>query len=264
MEGTMEALGPGERADYERLFLSELSTIQAALQSVGRRYCLPPEQVEELASEVHLKIIDDDYAVLRKFQWRSSLQTYLTVVVNRVYLDGLVKARGKWRSSAAARRSGPAAVKFERLVTRDGLSFDQACRVLQHMDRVPVDTRALARLAADMPARMVRHYVSADALEQIQSRAGDPALALLEADRIAAIARASEALAAELAALSEEDRLLVRRRFTDGARLLDVARETAQAPRIVYRRVARLLAVLRRRLERRGISPFDVAELLHG
>jgi len=263
----MGALGPGERADYERLFLSELSTIQAALQSVGRRYYLPPEQVEELASEVHLKIIDDDYAVLRKFQWRSSLQTYLTVVVNRVYLDGLVKARGKWRSSAAARRSGPAAVIFERLVTRDGLSFDQACRVLQHMDRVPVDTHALARLAADMPertARTARQYVSADALEQIQSRAGDPALALLEADRIAAIARASEALAAELAALSEEDRLLVRRRFTDDARLLDVARETAQAPRIVYRRVARLLAVLRRRLERRGISPFDVAELLHG
>jgi DNA-directed RNA polymerase specialized sigma subunit len=132
------------------------------------------------------------------------------------------------------------------------------------MDRVPVDTRALARLAADMPARTARQYVSAEALEQIQSRAGDPALALLEADRIAAIARASEALAAELAALSEEDRLLVRRRFTDDARLLDVARETAQAPRIVYRRVARLLAVLRRRLERRGISPFDVAELLHG
>jgi len=260
----MGAVGRGERADYERLFLSELSTIQAALQSVGRRYYLPPEQVEELASEVHLQIIDDDYAVLRKFQWRSSLQTYLTVVVNRVYLDGLVKARGKWRSSAAARRSGPEAVIFERLMTRDGLSFDQACRVLQHMDRVPVDTHALARLAADMPARTARHYVPADALEQIQSRAGDPALALLEADRIAAIARASEALAAELAALSEDDRLLVRRRFIDGARLLDVARETAQAPRIVYRRVARLLAVLRRRLERRGISPFDVAELLHG
>ena len=261
----MEPVGePRKRADYERLFLSELSTIQSVLQSAGRRYHLSPEQMEDLASEVHLKIIDDDYAVLRKFQWRSSLQTYLTVVVNHVYLDGVVKARGKWRSSAAARRSGPVAVLFERLMARDGLSFDEACRMLQHMDRVPIDTRVLDRLAAAMPARTSRQYVSADTLERVHSRAGDPALALLEADRVAAIARASEALAAELAALSDEDRLLVRRRFIDGVRLLDVARETAQAPKIVYRRVARLLAVLRRRLERRGISPFDVAELLHG
>ena len=106
--------------------------------------------------------------------------------------------------------------------------------------------------------------MSGDALDRIQSRSGDPSVPLLEAVRAAASERASRALAAEIAALSDEDRLLVRRRFFDGARLLDVARETAEAPTIVYRRLARLLAVLRRRLEQRGIPPFDVAQLLPG
>lgn len=252
------------RAYYEQLFLGQLQSIRAALQSIGRRYHLTPEQAEELSSDVHLKIIEDDYAVLRKFQWRSSLQTYLTVVVNRVYLDGLVKERGKWRPSAAARRHGCVAVTFERLISRDGLSFDEACGALEQMHRAQVDRQSLDHLAAIVRVRSARQYVSGDALDRIQSRSGDPSVPLLEAVRAAASERASRALAAEIAALSDEDRLLVRRRFFDGARLLDVARETAQAPTIVYRRLARLLAVLRRRLEQRGISPFDVAQLLQG
>ena len=40
--------------------------------------------------------------VLRKFEVRSSLRTYLTVVVNRMYIDGRVKQWGKWRPSAIA------------------------------------------------------------------------------------------------------------------------------------------------------------------
>ena len=261
--GAVQADAHG-RAHYEQVFLGELSTIQAVLQSIGRRYHLSAEQAEELSSEVHLKIIEDDYAVLRKFQWRSSLQTYLTVVVNRVYLDGLVKERGKWRASAAARRQGRLAGTFERLITRDGMTFDEACCVLEHMPGVQVDRRALHLLAVVMPPRSARQFVSPDTLERIQSRSGDPSVPLLEAVRVATCARASRALAAEIAALSAEDQLLVRRRFVDGARLLDVALETAQAPKAVYRRLSRLLAVLRRRLERRGISPFDVVELPEG
>ena len=134
----------------------------------------------------------------------------------------------------------------------------------EQMHRAQVDRQSLDHLAAIVRVRSARQYVSADALERIQSRSGDPSVPLLEAVRAAASERASRALAAEIAALSDEDRLLVRRRFVDGARLLDVARETAQAPTIVYRRLARLLAVLRRRLEQRGISPFEVAQLLQG
>jgi RNA polymerase sigma-70 factor (ECF subfamily) len=49
--------------------------------------------LEDLASEVFLAIIEDDYAVLRRFRGESSLETYLTVVARRVVVRELLKRR---------------------------------------------------------------------------------------------------------------------------------------------------------------------------
>ncbi|MGH8186413.1 MAG: hypothetical protein ACREUC_07605, partial [Steroidobacteraceae bacterium] len=73
-----------------------------------------------------LKLIEHDYAVLRRFEGASSLRTYLTVVLHRVLLDQRNREWGRWRPSAAAYRNGPLAVRLERLVTRDGLTPAEA------------------------------------------------------------------------------------------------------------------------------------------
>ena len=42
------------------------------------------EDVEDIAAEILLKIVDDDYGVLKRFKGISSLPTYLTVIARRI------------------------------------------------------------------------------------------------------------------------------------------------------------------------------------
>lgn len=57
----------------------------------ARSLDLSTADVEDLAAEVLLGIVDDDYAVLRKFRSASSLPTYLTVVARRIAIKEIVK-----------------------------------------------------------------------------------------------------------------------------------------------------------------------------
>ncbi len=57
----------------------------------ARSLDLSPADAEDIAAEVFLGIIDDNYAVLRKFRAASSLPTYLTVVARRIAIKEVVK-----------------------------------------------------------------------------------------------------------------------------------------------------------------------------
>lgn len=59
--------------------------------SHARSLPLSPADVEDVAAEVFLGIVDDDYAVLKRFQGKSSLPTYLTVVARRITIREVVK-----------------------------------------------------------------------------------------------------------------------------------------------------------------------------
>jgi RNA polymerase sigma-70 factor (ECF subfamily) len=52
---------------------------------------LSAEDVEDIAAEIFLAIVDDNYAVLRRFKGASSLPTYLTVVSRRICVKEVVK-----------------------------------------------------------------------------------------------------------------------------------------------------------------------------
>src|SRR5438874_954327 len=56
-----------------------------------RSVALRPEDVEDLAAEVLLQIVANDYAVLRQFRKESSLATYLTVIARRICVQELAK-----------------------------------------------------------------------------------------------------------------------------------------------------------------------------
>lgn len=60
---------------------------------------LSPHDREDLAAEVMLAIVTDDYAVLRRFRGDSSLATYLTVIARRIVVRELLK-----------RKTGPASL----------------------------------------------------------------------------------------------------------------------------------------------------------
>lgn len=59
--------------------------------SHARSVVLSAADVEDTAAEIFLAVVDDDYAVLRRFKGVSSLPTYLTVVCRRVCIKDIVK-----------------------------------------------------------------------------------------------------------------------------------------------------------------------------
>ena len=74
----------------------------------ARSVRLSPEDRDDLASEVFLAIIKDDFAVLRHFRGLSSLATYLTVVARRIVVRQMLRRRstsplgdGKGQQTAA-------------------------------------------------------------------------------------------------------------------------------------------------------------------
>src|SRR5258708_25819343 len=59
--------------------------------SHARSIVLPPADIEDIAAEIFLEIVDDDYGVLRRFKGASSLPTYLTVVARRICVKEVIK-----------------------------------------------------------------------------------------------------------------------------------------------------------------------------
>jgi RNA polymerase sigma-70 factor, ECF subfamily len=57
----------------------------------ARSVPLSDADVEDVAADVFLEIVDDDYKVLRNFKANSSLPTYLTVVARRVSIRSILQ-----------------------------------------------------------------------------------------------------------------------------------------------------------------------------
>jgi RNA polymerase sigma-70 factor, ECF subfamily len=68
-----------------------MHVIHHSAQSRGLK--LTPQDVEDLAADVFLAIVINDFAVLRRFRGESSLATYLTVVARRVVVRELLKRK---------------------------------------------------------------------------------------------------------------------------------------------------------------------------
>ncbi len=59
--------------------------------SHARSAVLKPDDVEDIAAEVFLAIVDDNYRVLRQFRQASALPTYLAVIARRICVKEVVK-----------------------------------------------------------------------------------------------------------------------------------------------------------------------------
>ncbi len=81
---------PGSWNDFVDRFLGLIYHVihhTAHLRSMPLR----PEDVEDLAAEVLLQIVANDYALLHQFRGNSSLATYLTVVARRICVNELAR-----------------------------------------------------------------------------------------------------------------------------------------------------------------------------
>src|SRR6266498_2338556 len=85
-----------ERQRLEALFLSQLGWIERVVAAICRRHGLARDDAEDFASWTTLKLIENDYAVLRKFRGESAVTTYLAVVIAMLFRDYRTHRWGRW------------------------------------------------------------------------------------------------------------------------------------------------------------------------
>jgi RNA polymerase sigma factor (sigma-70 family) len=252
--------------NWETFFLDNLSLIEHVTAFVCRKYGLTGADAEDFASASKLKIIEDDYAVLRKFQQKCSLSTYLHIVIDRHYLDQMIHERGKWRPSMRARQAGDAAIYLERLVSRDGLGMAEASTIVRQK-YTELDARAVEMLAASIVVRQPRRRSSVERTEEMREPASEASAEdeLLSGEREDAARRVGVVLNRELDRLAAEDRLIMKLRFIDAMKVSTMARMLHADQKQLYRRIDRLVATLREALLAAGIAMSDIADMLtHG
>lgn len=241
-------------------FIEALPIIDRVVAGIGRRYRLSRDQSEEFLGFVRLRLIEDDYAVLRRFEGRSRLATYLRTVITRLFLDERIKAWGRWRPSSRAVRLGTTAVALERLLERQHLSIDQAIEAMRAADP-EVREADLRAIAQQLPRRAGRHFVDDSVLAHVPAPGPAPDSRLEHAAVGHLRGQVSDALRGAVSTLSPRMRLLLRLRFAHGTSVADVSRALNCQQKPLYRELERALLQLRRGLEARGISSADVRAL---
>jgi RNA polymerase sigma-70 factor (ECF subfamily) len=122
---------------------------------------IKPEDVEDLAAEVLLQIVDNNYAILRQFRGQASLATYLTVIARRICVQELARktAAKEVQTKAGAQPGGDAEEPPRAQVGLETL--EEVARLLQ---KLPSKERSVVRL----------HYLEGRSYEEISTQLNIP------------------------------------------------------------------------------------------
>ena len=248
--------------EYERFLLAQLTTIKGLATKAARRQHFTPAQVQDFVADVLVHLIEDNYAVLRKFRRQSSLRTFLSIVIKRLCLDARISEWGKWRPSARSRRAGELVVMMERLTMRDGLTFDEACTTLRTNHQLVLDDRVMEKHVAGFNHRSRPHFVSQECIldEPVSDSVADESVIDQDADR--ALSRAAAAMTATLHSLPAEDRDVLMLHFRDGLTVSSIARSMGVDQKLLHRRFASTLKRLRDSLEAVHLCKPEVLEAI--
>jgi RNA polymerase sigma factor for flagellar operon FliA len=244
----------------EQLFLEHLPFIEKVIEHSCRRYHLSREEVEDFSQQVMVKLIDDEYAVFRKFKGTSSLKTYLTTVVKNYLFDYIDHLWGKARASEEAKRLGPVAMRLERLV-RDGFTLDEACEILRTNYGVELSREELVDLWCRLPRRTPRQMKGEEELENVPAGEVGPEEAVRNKEREARHEEIRKALVRILDGFPAEDRVIIRM-WMDGFKIVDIAKARKLEQKPLYRRIEKILKDLRKALQDEGFGPDDIEDLL--
>ncbi|MEA2415699.1 MAG: hypothetical protein QOI58_2356 [Thermoanaerobaculia bacterium] len=254
--------------DPETFFLSQLSLIDRAIAFVCRKYHLSEQEAEDFESLAKLKLIEDDYRVIRRFEGRSHFATYLTVVVQRFYLDFKVLNWGKWRPSAQAKSRGPVAVMLERLIRRDGYSFSEASRAVANQYPL-VTLDELREMYQCLPSKgdrgeAIRRTEDIEAAVGSESLDDNPLQNLERSARHETAVAVGRILKHAISRLDDEDRLIMHLRFEEGLKVPQIARSLGADQKQLYRRIGRILDGLRRELLAQQVDEEEVRAIISG
>jgi RNA polymerase sigma factor (sigma-70 family) len=246
----------------EQTFLENLEFIKKVIAQSCRRSNFRPQEAEDFEGQVLCKLIDDDYAVIRKYRGDkgATLQTYLTMVIKRALLDYKDHIWGKYHASAKAKELGPVAVRLEMLLVRDRYFFEEACEILRTNEGVEMSVAELADLRAKLPHRVPPEVVGEGSLETEPAPDLRPDQQLLDKEREIRRRRVYMGLKRALDTLPNDDHFLVKLwlRFS----IADIARIRKVDQKPLYRRMGNIFTDLRKALERQGVRREDIIALM--
>lgn len=244
------------------LFQENLELIDRIVARLCRHGRLFGADAEDFASAARLHLMENDYAALRRFEGRSSIVTYLTIVLQRLFLQERNAGWGRWSESAAARKLGEVAVRAEQLIRRDGRTIEEALPILRKLDRELTRER-LEALVAQLPERRprVRLVEAADVEDELVAPVS-PEDRVSEREVRGLSDRVGTAIRDAMATLPLEDRTLVRLHFKTSMTIADIARALGIPQRPLYRRLERVLAQLGEALRAAGLDRRSVDELI--
>jgi RNA polymerase sigma factor for flagellar operon FliA len=235
-----------------------LPVVERAVAFACRRYALRPEDAEEFEAVVKLKLIENDYAILRSFEGRSSFATFIGIVVQRMAIDFRIHEWGKWHASAEAKRLGPLAIALERLLHREGRTIDEASAILRE------SRETLEGLAARLPQRPPRRRDVAieDAEPTAITRPPDAEELVFAGERRRTSEKVSTIMSALLSRVPDDEQLILQLRFEGGMTVAQIARALQIDQKLTYRRIERRMRELKEELLEAGVDPRDVLDLI--
>ena len=243
----------------EEVLLQHLDAINRIVAFICRRNRVDAADAEDFGSTVRLRLIEDDYRVLRAFQERSSFTTYMNVVIQRMFLDYRIRQWGKWHPSAGAERLGDDAVRLENLLHRDGRTLDEAIEIIR-AGKPELTAAALRDLSARLPPREPRRKtVDLDEARAVAS-ACDPPDAMPESKQSRAV-ELSAVIRRFIDALAESDQLLLRLRFGCGMSVAQIARSMHLDQKRLYRQLEALYRRLREGLTAQGFTREEIDDV---
>ncbi len=245
---------------YQAIFEAHLDSLRRMTEQICRHHRLDADATAEFTSWALLRIVDNDYAILRAYSGKGRMKTYLRIVVRNLFRDFRNHLWGKWRPSAPARHLGTLAVELERLVHRDGFETEEAIRMLANRLGCLTSRDELEELAERLPRRPARQHETFD--EDRFCAETTPLQRLEDRDSRRAWAQTGTTLQRAFAELSPEDRRILTLYFARGLTMASIARHLRLNQRSLYTRRDRCLVRLRQSLEREGLGWREVRPLI--
>jgi len=246
--------------DGHTLFLAHYGQIRSIINSVSQRFRIDRSDAEDFSSIVTLRLIDDDYRILKQFRGDSSWRTFLTKIIRNIGCDFMNRRLGKWQASKKAGELGPAAIRLEMLRSREGYSLDEAIELLL-CEGSKLSRSELHEIDKQLPCRSRRRFEGEAALETLMGHAGVEQR-IEDRERLVSLERVRVALGLALRELEDREVAILQWHYGEGQALADIARVHEIPQRRAYTLRDRSLRKLKLRLQVAGVKLEDVRRVI--
>lgn len=152
---------PGSWNDFVDRYLSLIYHVIGYTAHL-RSYRMSPEDTEDVAAEVLLKIVSDDFKVLRQFRGQANFATYLTVIARRIAVIELARRQ---QVKDSIRRGD---------VVSPGIELDDAPVAQKGMESLEEVDKLLRRLGGKEREIVRLYYLEGRTYEEISTSVNMP------------------------------------------------------------------------------------------